>query len=76
MNNANFLGANLGSFGWNFSSIADIRISTDSNNNVFINNAGIESTLPSQRTGTALYNTPDPQNPLDELLEDPYSLDK
>jgi|GEM_PF-5395086 len=66
----------LGVFGWNFSSIAEFKLTTDSNGNVYIYDSGIKTLLPSQRTGTALYNTPDLQTPFDELTESPYSLNK
>ena len=75
-NNTHSHSNEMGVFGWNFSFIADIKLATDSNDNVYIDNSGVESALPSQRIGTALYNTPDPQTPLDELIESPYSLNK
>ena len=56
------------------SSIADIKLTTDSDGNVYIHNSGIESILPSQLSGTALYDTSDPQTPIDELVSSPYSL--
>ena len=75
-NNTHSHTQSLGVFGWNLSSIADIKLTTDSDGNVYIYNSGIESVLLSQRTGTALYNTPDSQTPLDELTESPYGLSK
>lgn len=64
----------LGVFGWNFSSIINIKLTTDSDDNVYIHNLGIESVLPSQQTGVGLYNTSESQTPLSELLSSPYSL--
>ena len=64
----------LGVFGWNFSFIGDIKVVTDSDGNAIVLNSGIESVLPSQRTGTALYNTANPESPIDELFSNSYSL--
>ncbi|MGD1919851.1 MAG: hypothetical protein ACFCAD_13750 [Pleurocapsa sp.] len=75
-NNTHSHAQGLGVFGWNLSSIANIKLTTDNDGNVHIYNSGIESTLPSQLPGTALYNTPEPQTPLDELIASPYSLNK
>ena len=73
-NNTYFPTQNLGVFGWNFSFIADIKLTTDSDGNVYIHNSGIESVLPSQLPGTALYNTANPESPIQELVSNPYSL--
>ena len=73
-NNIHSHSNNLGIFGWNFSFIADIKLTTDSDGNVYISNLGIESTLPSQLPGTALYDTSNSRTPIDELIESPYSL--
>ena len=64
----------LGVFGWNFSFIGDIKVVTDSDGNAIVLNSGIESVLPSQRTGTALYDTANPESPIDELVSSPYRL--
>ncbi len=45
------------SFGYNFSFIADIRIVTDTDGNITIENTGIQSILPKRQTGTVLYST-------------------
>ena len=74
MNYTNSLADSLGIFGWNFSSIAGIKLTTDSEANVYILNSGIESLLPNQLPGTALYDTPEPELPLEELQSNPYSL--
>ena len=73
-NNTHSHSNNLGIFGWNLSSITDLKLTTDSDGNIYIYNSGIETLLPNQQTGTALYNTADPQTPLDELISNPYSL--
>ena len=73
-NNTHSHSNNLGVFGWNLTSIADIKLTTDSDGNVYILNSGIESTLPSQLPGTALYDTLNPQVPLEALLSSPYTL--
>ena len=64
----------LGTFGWNFSFIGDIKLTTDSDGNVYIANSDIESILPDQRLGTALYDTSDSGLPLNELIDSPYRL--
>ena len=48
MNRSNSLELNLGVFGWNFSFIGDIKLTTDSNGNVYISNLGIESIISQQ----------------------------
>ena len=73
-NNTHSHTQNLGVFGWNLSFIGDVKLATDSDGNVYILNSGIEFTLPSQLPGTVLYDTPDPQTPLEELLSNPYSI--
>ena len=73
-NTTHFHAQNLGVFGWNFSLIGDIKLTTDSDGNVYIANFDIESILPSQRPGTALYNTSESGLPLDELIDSPYRL--
>ena len=65
---------NLGVFGWNFSLITNLKLTTDNEGNVYIYNLGIESLLPSQRIGTALYETSNSQTPLAELQSNPYSI--
>ena len=65
---------NLGVFGWNFSLITNLKLTTDNEGNVYISNLKIESLLPSQRIGTALYETSNSQTPLAELQSNPYSL--
>ena len=74
MNSTHSSAQTLGVFGWNFSFIGDIKLTTDSDGNVYIHNSGIEFALPNQLPGTALYNTSDPQTPIDELISSPYSL--
>ena len=65
---------NLGVFGWNFSLITNLKLTTDNEGNVYISNLKIESLLPSQRIGTALYETSNSQTPLAELQSNPYSI--
>ena len=74
MNNTHSHSNNLGVFGWNLSSITDVKLTTDSNDNIYIYNLGIETLLPSQQAGTALYNTADSETPLGELISNPYRL--
>lgn len=50
----------LGSFGLNWTFLGDIRLTKDSQGNITIINSGIQSLLPEQLSGTALYlNNPD-----------------
>lgn len=48
LNNTNNYSNNLGVFGWSFSFIGDINLSTDNQGNVYIANLGIESIFPQQ----------------------------
>ena len=73
-NSTHSLAQNLGSLGWNFSFIGDIKVVTDSDGNAIVLNSGIESVLPSQLPGTALYDTANPESPIDELVSSPYRL--
>ncbi|MEM8721924.1 MAG: RHS repeat-associated core domain-containing protein [Cyanobacteria bacterium P01_G01_bin.39] len=74
MNYTNYPANSLDVFGWNFSLIGDIKLTTDNDGNVYVLNSGIESLLPQQLLGTALYNTADLQSPLAELQSNPYSV--
>ena len=62
------------SFGWNWFFLADIGLETDSEGNVILHNWGIQSLLPQQRTGTALYETSTDDSPLTQLISSPYDL--
>jgi YD repeat-containing protein len=74
MNNTNTSAQQLGVFGWNFSFIGDIKIVTDSDGNATILNSELQSILPAQLPGTALYDTSNSGLPLDELISSPYRL--
>lgn len=73
-NNTHFPTQPLGVFGWNFSFIGDIKVVTDRDGNAIVLNSRIESVLPSQLPGTALYNTANPESPIEELVSNPYRL--
>jgi hypothetical protein len=63
----------LGIFGWNWFSPAQVQATTTSNGNIKITNAaGLLALLPQQKTGTALYETNIPSSPKGELAEQPY----
>lgn len=71
MNHSNSLGSNLGIFGWNFSFIGDIKLTTDSNGNVYIFNLGIESIFSQQLLSEELSSSTYSLN--SQQLLQPYS---
>jgi hypothetical protein len=62
------------SFGYNFSFIADIRIVTDIDGNLTIENTGIQSILPKRQTGTAIYSTEIQGLSAIQTANNPYNL--
>jgi YD repeat-containing protein len=74
MSNTNTSTQQLGIFGWNFSFVGDIKIVADNDGNATILNSELQSILPDQLPGTALYDTSNSGLPLDELISSPYRL--
>jgi YD repeat-containing protein len=74
MHNHNSSTQVLGIFGWNFSFIGDIKITTDSDGSVTIYGSEIGSLFPQQLSGTALYTTNTAESPLETLFSNPYTL--
>ncbi len=65
----------LSVFGWNWSFLGDIQAVTDSEGNVTLLNSGIQSLLPQQLSGTALYETNIQTLLSEQLASNPYNLD-
>ncbi|WP_144874396.1 RHS repeat domain-containing protein, partial [Hyella patelloides] len=71
LNNTHSSSHNLGTFGWNFSFIGDIKLTTDSDGNVYIFNLGIEL-LFSQQSSSQELNSSTYSLSSQQLLQ-PYS---